>query len=437
MVLELHVWGPAFGLPSIEPECIATIAYCQQVLAKGQWSLVAEHVPSVGITASGFEDIVAYLRNHPTAATHDLDAKLSSRQRTDRIASVTDRIPGSTATSLIDLLLYVSAENYRTATSTAYTAILPWYANYTVPPRRRELAKARTSHMGLGSLEVDITAEEAFAPGRGTASSEYEAAKRAAGIPSDGTPRAMSMGRGKGFGGLLSGPVYAARFRLDAISDELLGPLSDLLGKHDYLFRGSAPSSLDCLTFGYLSLLYYPSLPQAWAKETLEARYPRLVEYMRRIRLHIFQDDVTDPSKVWSVMTGSADASRGMLLPWRPRRQALASSAVACTREILGNVPLVSLAFQRRSFVVEERQSSIAQHVKSELWSPLTVNALACTTAAFAIGLVTLAVHHRRSPREGALIFWALRPSVGLGEAGDILSVLAHQMPNGASLSLL
>lgn len=38
-------------------------------------------------TASGFEDIVAYLRNHP-AVTNDLDANLSSRQRTDRTAWV-------------------------------------------------------------------------------------------------------------------------------------------------------------------------------------------------------------------------------------------------------------------------------------------------------------------------------------------------------------
>lgn len=25
--MELHVWGPAFGLPSIDPECLAAIAY--------------------------------------------------------------------------------------------------------------------------------------------------------------------------------------------------------------------------------------------------------------------------------------------------------------------------------------------------------------------------------------------------------------------------
>lgn len=53
MVLELHVWGPAFGLSSIEPECIATIAYCQRVIPRGEWSLVAEHNPTIGTTGTG------------------------------------------------------------------------------------------------------------------------------------------------------------------------------------------------------------------------------------------------------------------------------------------------------------------------------------------------------------------------------------------------
>jgi hypothetical protein len=50
MVLELHIWGPAFGLPSIEPECIATVAYCQHVIPKGQWSLVASYDSTVEAT---------------------------------------------------------------------------------------------------------------------------------------------------------------------------------------------------------------------------------------------------------------------------------------------------------------------------------------------------------------------------------------------------
>ncbi|KAI4956174.1 hypothetical protein J4E91_000385 [Alternaria rosae] len=441
MVLELHVWGPAFGLPSIEPECIATVAYCQRVIPKGDWTLVAEHNPTVGATeslpilfdddvatASGFEDIVAYLRNHP-AVTDDLDVNLSNRQRTDRTAFIT--FLQSTATPLIDLSLYVSAENYNTATSSAYTAILPWYANYTVPPKRRDLARARTAHMGLSSLDVDTTTEEGFAPGRGTASSEYEAAKRAAGIPTESQPNAMSMGRGKGLGGLLGGQVYAARFRLDALSSELLDPLSDLLGKHDYLFHGEKPSSFDCLAFGYLSLLYYPTVPQAWLRETIQTKYPRIGEYIRRLRKEFFNTDKVDPVDVWSVSTGAKKSLRSTSLPWTTRSETLASSTLASAKEILGNMPGLS-ALSRRHRVVVSEPPLVSKRVRSELPSPLFVNTLLGVTTVFAVGLASLAVHHRRSPREGELIFWALRPTAGLGEAGNILSVFANSLHDGA-----
>lgn len=52
MVLELHIWGPAFGLPSIEPECIATVAYCRRVMPEGQWILVPDFDATVGATGS-------------------------------------------------------------------------------------------------------------------------------------------------------------------------------------------------------------------------------------------------------------------------------------------------------------------------------------------------------------------------------------------------
>lgn len=43
MVLELHVWGPAFGLPSIDPACLAAVAYLSRVLGtrEEEWVLVA------------------------------------------------------------------------------------------------------------------------------------------------------------------------------------------------------------------------------------------------------------------------------------------------------------------------------------------------------------------------------------------------------------
>ena len=59
MALELQVWGPAFGLPSIDPVCIATVAYCQQVIPEGQWSLVASYDKSIGLTGKLCDGVMA------------------------------------------------------------------------------------------------------------------------------------------------------------------------------------------------------------------------------------------------------------------------------------------------------------------------------------------------------------------------------------------
>ncbi|KAF3004308.1 hypothetical protein E8E13_009157 [Curvularia kusanoi] len=442
MALELHVWGPAFGLPSIDPECIATITYCQRVIPEGQWSLVASYDKTVGLTeslpilfdggvatATGFEDIVSYLRNHP-AVSVDLDASLNSQQQNDRTAYST--FLRSTAIPLIDLSLFVSAENYNTTTSSAYTAILPWYANYTIPPKRRDLARTRTAHMGLDSLDVDTRVEEGqgMAPGRGTASAEFEAAKRAAGLPTDAKPTAMSIGRGKGFGGLLGTQQYAARFRLDAVSNELLEPLSDLLGDEEYLLGTSQPCSLDCLAFGYLALMLFPAVPQAWLQEIITTKFPRLATYVRKLRKDILTEEDVSPSQVWAITTGStSSSSQSGHLPWTTRSQSFSHHTLTGLREFIGNLPVVSSLFVKESASSSEPLPS-STRIVSELPSPVFINTLFGFTAAAAVGFVSLAIQHRRTPRQGDLIFWALRPAFGIGDAGNIFSVLG-QLPSG------
>lgn len=54
MVLELHVWGPAFSLPSIDAQCLAAIAYFSLVVPKDRWVLIASSDPSVS-PSSEFE----------------------------------------------------------------------------------------------------------------------------------------------------------------------------------------------------------------------------------------------------------------------------------------------------------------------------------------------------------------------------------------------
>jgi sorting and assembly machinery component 37 len=50
MVLELHIWGPAFSLPSVDPQCVATIAYFVLALPPAEWVLIADSDPGLAPT---------------------------------------------------------------------------------------------------------------------------------------------------------------------------------------------------------------------------------------------------------------------------------------------------------------------------------------------------------------------------------------------------
>lgn len=65
MVLELHVWGPAFSLPSIDARCLAAIAYFTQAVPKGQWVLVASSDPALSPTSR-------YASNHAPFFAHQI-----------------------------------------------------------------------------------------------------------------------------------------------------------------------------------------------------------------------------------------------------------------------------------------------------------------------------------------------------------------------------
>lgn len=61
-MLELHIWGPAFGLPSIEPECIAAVAYLNKIIPSGEWTLIADHDTSLSPNSESIKlDCPGYL----------------------------------------------------------------------------------------------------------------------------------------------------------------------------------------------------------------------------------------------------------------------------------------------------------------------------------------------------------------------------------------
>ena len=275
-------------------------------------------------------------------------------------------------------------------------------------------------------------------------SKEYEAAKKAAGLPSESRtskPGLLSLGRQKGIQGLLSSPVYAARFRLDALASDFLSPLSDLLSKKNYLLTEKKPSSLDCLAFGYLALMLYPFVPQTWLKEAVQARYPRVAKYIWRLREELLSGD--GAIKAADVLSLNAyrgndatlDGTRhklGMRLPWHPilaKLPTVVASTIA--REVFSGIPLVSLAFRRHTIQPSSFSTSTSNtKPASSLPSSLFVSSLFAFSAALFSAVAGVAIHHARSPRTEDMVFEAPRQQQwqGLGQAGDFLGVFAEQI---------
>ena len=87
--------------------------------------------------------------------------------------------------------------------------------------------------------------------------------------------------------------VSGTRSRVSAMIDTLCKPLTSLLSNNNnnnnknknnkpYLLSPTQPSTADCLTLGYLSLLLIPSLPVSWMQNSIRQRYPTLSSFVER-----------------------------------------------------------------------------------------------------------------------------------------------------------
>lgn len=208
--LELHVWGPGLGLPSLDAECLAALAYVSAAVTDrsafrvvhvdlgaadapgGRGTAVAD-VPAlhdlgpsaVGVsdsgsssgiwTTGGFAGVVEYLRQPDVLATglvRDLDAAYHS-QTTSTSTSTGTAPPSSqpsrgasaaadllaytthlrsSAPPLVALSLYASAANWAASARPAWTALVPWPLGWVAVPtiRRARVAEARPVAQGLG-----------------------------------------------------------------------------------------------------------------------------------------------------------------------------------------------------------------------------------------------------------------------------------------------
>ncbi|KAI1267510.1 hypothetical protein F5Y18DRAFT_424611 [Xylariaceae sp. FL1019] len=261
MVFELHVWGPALGLDSIDAECLAAIAYFRYVLPSQDWSLVASNDVSVcpdnilpalfhdNTWTSGYTKIISYLRQHSTSLGKPLpDDDLTPQQNADLLAYssyLTTRGAG-----LIALSLYASPNAWVDVTRPAYATLLTFPLTWTVPLSIRNAAIEKAEHMGFGYL-----AEEA--------ESEQENARNAVETTSTGFLRLRQQ---LGLKDTLQ-PEQKAAIRLQRLADDFFSTLDDALQSSKYFLGTSGPTSLDFLAYGYLSLMAvetpYPIISRA------------------------------------------------------------------------------------------------------------------------------------------------------------------------------
>ncbi|KAF7537625.1 hypothetical protein G7Z17_g12824 [Cylindrodendrum hubeiense] len=283
-MLELHVWGSAFGLPSFDPECLALITYLHNSLPAPDWRLVPSNDPSISPSntlptlhhddawISGYWPIVGYLVSNSLCA--ELDAKLTPLQHADRVAY--GAFLAAHAAPLLDLSLYVSAANWSAATRPAFSALLPFPLTWTVPPLIRAEAVKRVEHLGFADMDSD------FDPN----GSLHLSAGRDA-LPE--TFRRHLPARTKKTVHEEMTPEQAVAIRLYGLTEDCLSVVDDFLkssgdGKPTSFFETEKPTSLDCLAYGYLALMRDAPVPRSFLKDWIVTKAPRLSKFVDEMK---------------------------------------------------------------------------------------------------------------------------------------------------------
>jgi sorting and assembly machinery component 37 len=331
--MQLYVLGPAFGLPSIDAECNAAVALLQLRVPE-RYTIIPTHhnatqLPYLIDDSSrvwGYNNIARHLIDEQISTERET---LSAVQQADTVA--TTAFLEANAGLLLDVSFYVSFENYRNATRPAFTALLPWHTNYILPPQRRAAARARTAHLGIAtSIDVDDVHGDLSDRPAGTETGGASNGKETAFAEATQQRASLLLPKKDTLKGLLKKPEHAAVFKLNALADDVLAPLQDLLGEggkeeegeETFLLGAHEPHALDCLAVGYLSLMLYPTLPHAWLAARIRAKYPRLVKYTDRLRqrldLHADAAEIMALQKSGSSVTKTLSSTLPFSTPESP-----------------------------------------------------------------------------------------------------------------------
>ncbi|KAK6528810.1 hypothetical protein TWF694_004043 [Orbilia ellipsospora] len=278
--MELHVWSRAFGLPSLDPECLAAIAFLSTAVPQDLWVLVESNntnlSPNGALPAlkdgsrwiGGFDSIVSYLSSRSSGRS-DLDRNLSEIQKAEAVAYRS--FIRQTCLPIISLSLYITSRNWVQVTRPLYSTFIRFPIQYEIPHTHHARAVSATSH--LTSLIRDLAAEEH--------SSSIEPISAAiAGITTTSTTSSSSKETEK----------ITTRVKLRNFVADFVDPIREKLNRKNYFFGGTSPTTVDCLLVGYLSLLVYPDLPSPWAKEIIQQEFADVILYVENLKSALFAE---------------------------------------------------------------------------------------------------------------------------------------------------
>lgn len=312
---------------------------------------------------------------------------------------------------LLDISLYVSFENYRHRTRAAFSSILPWHANFLLPPRLRASARSRTSHLGVSNLDIDDVHDDII-----DKPSSLQSAQKPI-IEHDTEKHARRLlGNRKGIRNFLQTPEHAAAFRLNALTDNFFGPLSEFLGENDFLLGTYEPSTLDCLAFGYMSLMVYPNMPQPWLASAIQSRYPRLRSYVDRLRKY-FSVDATPEDAFDSTHPDESSKSKSKNksgLPWsEPQSLSLIAALAHSSHYLTQHIPFSTPSIDRQ--LLPKRKQSILQS-----YLPTLLGLASTSVVLFGYW----AYHNIAWPHGEQVHFFGRKRLADYGAAGAALSAL-------------
>lgn len=331
MVLELHVWGPAFTLPSIDAHCNACIAYFSHAIPRDEWRLVASSpssnptglLPALqhdGLWIGGYANIIDYIKQLHNGEW-GLDSDLDAAEKADAVAF--SSLIESRGQELLDLSLFVSSENYNAITRPTYKQLIGFPMSWITPHKLRVAAKARTDHLGLSGMDIDTEVEQKE--------------PSLVNVPEHMQRKTSS----------IISPESGAQIRLHSLATAFLAPLQASRGQKR-CFLGDTPSSLDCLALGYLGLALYPDLPSPWLAKAIRGDYPQLAAFVHDMSRLMF-GGVVSLSDAGLAVPSAADMEREArargkaALPWvRPIEGGLLEVGSAVVGSLMDNIPVVS-----------------------------------------------------------------------------------------------